>query len=73
MVINDLDSVPILAAPNETDAVLVVNPNTVLARPISPQGLQPVAGEAGYVSQSPRCMKLDKLPLGNVNNAVELA
>jgi hypothetical protein len=31
--------------PNETDAILVVDPDTVLAGAVSLQGLQPIAGQ----------------------------
>jgi hypothetical protein len=49
MVVNDFDLVRILATPVETDAILVINPNAVVARPIPLQWLQAVAGEFGYI------------------------
>jgi hypothetical protein len=45
MIINDLNFKCIPVAPNETDAILIINANAVLSLPIPFQSLKVVAGK----------------------------
>jgi len=51
MVVRDLDLVGVSFPPLETNAVLVIHANAVLAFPIAPQPLQPVAGRQSQVAE----------------------
>jgi hypothetical protein len=63
MVIDDLDPIGTAIVPNETDAPLVVDPDTMLTRPVAAQRLQSIARRGGQVTQFVRLMKLPQLPL----------
>jgi hypothetical protein len=54
MIIRDLHVVRVPLAPLETDAILVIDANAVLAFPIASQPLQPVTGWQRKVAVSPR-------------------
>jgi hypothetical protein len=62
MVINDLHIVGIRTLPAETDAPLLIDLDTVLARSISPQGFQAVARRDPQVLKRLCAMQHEELP-----------
>ena len=62
MIVDDLDLLRIVVSPDETDAILVVDPNTVLSSPFALQGFKSATGENREVSQLLRRVQLKKLP-----------
>ena len=71
MVIHDLHLMSIAIAPNEANAILVVDSNAVLASPVAAQGFESVAREGPQVFQ-PMCgMKLPQFPLRHPGDAPE--
>jgi len=76
MVINDLDMPSFTVSPNETNAPLFVDANTVLPLALSLQGFQPIAGRYAQVIQSGSCLNDQELrpcmpldPQGQVANS----
>lgn len=65
MVVNDFDIHWVLFAigPFETNAVLIINANAVLALTITAQRLQPVFSHSAEGVKTHRCLKLVKLGL----------
>ncbi len=61
MVINDLDMPSFTVSPNETNAPLFVDANTVLPLALSFQGFQPIARRYAQVTQSGSCLDHQKL------------
>jgi hypothetical protein len=51
MIINYLDVKSITIAPNETDAILIVDTDTVLALPIALQSFKSIPWEDGEIAQ----------------------
>jgi hypothetical protein len=54
VIIHDLDVVRVPLVPAKADAVLIVDPNAVLADPIPLQRFQPIARQRGKVTQDRR-------------------
>jgi hypothetical protein len=54
MVVCNLDLVRVPLPPFEANTILVVNPNAVLAIPIAPETLKPVAGRHSQIPQRSR-------------------
>jgi hypothetical protein len=71
VIVDDFHVIRVLYLPNETDAVLIVDPNTVLASAISLQSFKPVAGQSGKIRQTRSPMNLTKLPLCDARDALE--
>jgi len=53
MVIDDLHVISVRAAPNETDPPLVIDPDTMLAAPVTFQRFQAIAGWNEQVRKPP--------------------
>jgi hypothetical protein len=62
MVIDNLDGVRVLAVPDETEAILVVDPNRMLPGPGSFKRFQPVARRDPQKVQAGRSVQLPQLP-----------
>lgn len=62
VVVGDFDLVGITALPSETNPVLIVDPNAMLAGPIAPEAFQPVARWHGQFSELPHSIELGQLP-----------
>jgi hypothetical protein len=52
MVINNFNVERIAVLPNETEAILIVDPDAVLTLPIAPQSFQMISGKDRQVAQS---------------------
>lgn len=63
MIINDLDVVRVTVAPDNANAISVVNPNAVLASPVPLQPLQAVAGNYRQVAELMGGVQLFQLSL----------
>jgi hypothetical protein len=63
MVVDNLDPLGIPFVPHETDAPPVIDPDAVLARPVTAQRLQSIAGRSGQVAQLRCLMELPQLTL----------
>jgi hypothetical protein len=61
MVIGDLYFVGVPVLPDETDATLIIYPDTVLPLPVAFQGFQTVAGNCGQVAERFRLIQMDQL------------
>lgn len=61
MAINDLDVPSFTVSPNETNAPLFVDANTVLPLAFSLQDFQPIAGRYAQVIQSGSCLNDQEL------------
>jgi hypothetical protein len=58
VIIHDLHIVSVPVVPDETDAILIVDPNAVLSTPIACERLEPVAGEYCEVTEVVRRLEL---------------
>lgn len=65
VIIGDVDPVGVPSAPNETDSVLVVNPNTVLSLSVASQFLQAVARRRFQVVYRCRTVQYREFAFGN--------
>jgi hypothetical protein len=65
VVIHDFDVVGVTTSPSEADPPLVVDPDAVLALPITPQQLQPVARWDPQVVQPVSSVQHPELPQGH--------
>lgn len=72
MVVHNLNLKRIGVNPAEADAPLVVDPNAVLARAITREGLQTIAWNRSQVRQGRCRVNLVKLPLRHWSNTLEL-
>jgi len=61
MVVHDLYSMCIAFRPGETDAELVVDPDTVLPGSSALESFQPVSGERREIAETARLMELIQL------------
>lgn len=73
MVVHDFNLKRVALAPYETDAPLVVDPNTMLALSVSPQAFQPVPRRGGQIAESRGKMELVKLSPRAALNRLEPA
>ena len=71
MIIGDLNLKGVSITPNETDAILVVDPNAMLSFAIPLQGFQMVARKYGKIRKSNRCVDLHELSLNDRRQAIE--
>lgn len=71
MIINDLNLECVPVAPNETDAILIVDANTVLSLPIPLQSLKMISGENREITQHMGGMQLHELSLRNSGNLLQ--
>jgi hypothetical protein len=62
--VHDLNVVGIAASPDEADAPLVIDANTVLAPAIALEGYQLVAGRGLQVFKDASPMQIEQLPAG---------
>ena len=62
VVVHDLNVVGITVLPDEADAPLVIDANTVLAPAIALEGLKLVAGRGLQVFKDPRPVQVQQLP-----------
>lgn len=65
MIINYLDVKCIPVSPNETDAILIIDADAVLALPIAFQSFKAIPWEDGEITQEVRRVQLHKLSLRN--------
>jgi len=65
MIIRNFYLKRIVSSPHKTDAILVIDADTVLAMSISPQLLQAVAGRMPQIIQRHRGVEHRKLPSGD--------
>jgi hypothetical protein len=63
VVVADLYFVRTVGAPDEADAPLVVDSNTVLSSPVASQAFQPVSGRAPQILQNTRRVQEEQLPV----------
>ena len=61
MVVHDLNAVCVAIRPDEANAELVVDTDTVLPSPRAFERFQPVPGQCGKINQVARLMKLIQL------------
>ena len=73
MIIDDLHVVGVPVVPDEADAVLIVDPNAVLATSIAGERLESVAGEGCQITELACCMQLLQLPLGDTSDLLQAA
>ena len=73
MIVHDLHIVSVPVVPDEADAILIVDPNTVLSTPVACERLEPVAWECSKVTEVVGRMKLLKLPLSNTSDLLQPA
>jgi hypothetical protein len=59
----DLDFVGIAVLPANTQPVLIVHPDAVLARAVTPPSLEPIAGCASQLTQVQNAIQLVELPM----------
>jgi len=71
VVIHDFDLVRVALAPHETNAPLVVDPNTVLAFSFPAQPFQPIPRRRGQIADSRSEMQLVELSPGDALNSLE--
>jgi hypothetical protein len=65
VIVDDLDVVRGTLQPAEAESVLVIDPDAVLAVPVAPQSLEPIAGRDGEQGECADCIELGELPLGD--------
>jgi hypothetical protein len=63
MIVYDLNFERITISPSETDAILIVDSNTVLAPPSTLQRFKVITGKDRQISQLVCCVNLHKLSL----------
>jgi hypothetical protein len=68
MVIDDLDVECTAIVPDKTDTPLIVNSNAVLARSLSFESLQRIAGRNLEIAESPSVIDHPQFPPGNMLN-----
>src|SRR5665811_1207236 len=73
MIIDDLDAVRRAVAPTEANSPLVVDPDTMLALPVTTQRLKPVSWNCRHVLQLLGVVQHPKLPARLRSNVAELA
>jgi hypothetical protein len=61
MVVDDFNLVGVALPPYEADAILIIDPDTVLAFALSVQRLQPVSGRHAQIIQRHRSMQQEEL------------
>ena len=69
MVVNDLNPFWTSVAPPEADTPLIIDSNTVLARTITAQTLEPVARRNPEILQTARSVNLTQLAQCNAHDA----
>ena len=70
MIVHDLHIVGVRVVPDETDAVLIVDPNAVLAAPVARERLDPVARKRREVAELSSRVSLLQLSLGDPRHAL---
>ncbi len=63
MIVDDLDALGSIGSPAEADAILFVDPDTVLPGAFSGEGFEPIARGRTQVVESPGAIELRKLAL----------
>ena len=71
MIVNELHVLRVAVLPDEADAVLIVDPDTVLSAPIARQRFQPIAGKCRQVSKLASGVELLQLPLGDASQVLQ--
>lgn len=71
MIVDDSHVVCVAIAPDETDAVLIVHADAVLAPPVAREGFEPIAREGRKVAELPSGVKLEQLPLRHARNGLQ--
>jgi hypothetical protein len=73
VVVDDLDLVDIPIPPHEADAILVVDPDAVLASPIAGKRLEPIPREGCQVAKFACRIELLQLPLSDSGDLLQAA
>lgn len=71
MIIDDLHVRSTRSRPAEADAILIVHPDAVLARPVTLERFKPVSGRHAKVVQTSGDLQLPELSTRDVLNAVK--
>lgn len=73
MIVHNLHIVGISIAPDEADAVLIVDPDAVLATAVTSKRLQAVSRERCEIAQLGGCVELLECPLSHACNLLQTA
>jgi len=71
MIIDNLDIASIAFLPYKTDAVLIVNPHTVLSRPVAFERFKPVTRQRRQITQCARPMNRSELPARHIGDVLK--
>src|SRR5437867_3921488 len=71
MIIGNLNVIRVGLTPAETDAVLIVDTNTILSATITFQRLKVIPGKHGQITELSRGIQLFELPLSNPLNLLK--
>jgi len=71
VVIDDLHRVGIPVLPDEANAVLIVDPDAMLAAPLSCEPFEPVPGKGRQITEFARGVQLPQLPLDNPGDVLQ--
>jgi len=69
VVVDHFNVMGVAVSPHETDSILIVDPDAMLALPISTKGLEVVARKGTEVAESLGCVQLKQLPLCDPGDA----
>ena len=73
MIVDDLHIVSVPVVPDEADAILIIDPNAVLAAPVARECLEPVTRERRQVAEFSSCVQLLQLPLSDPRHLLQPA
>jgi hypothetical protein len=59
MIIHDFNIKSVAVFPSKADSPLVIDPDTVLALPMSSQGLEPIAGRLAKILEAGRSVEVE--------------
>lgn len=71
MIVNNLNLERVAVSPNETEAILIVDADTVLTLPIALQSLKVIPWEDCQITQSMSGVQLHKLSLSDSGNLLQ--
>jgi hypothetical protein len=71
VIVDDFHVVGITVVPDEADAVLIVDPNTVLATSVARERLEPITGERRQVAKFASRVELLQFSLGDPSHFLE--
>jgi hypothetical protein len=71
VIIYDFNVVGLAVAPDEANPPLIIDPDAMLAGPITFERLEPVAGRNAQILQPPGCMKVEEPAPGHALDRAE--